>query len=183
LSATIKTLIWIYIGSTNKSFVQSRIEFEVSAISAIIAVCRNVIERAKLLTVPHRLSSLTQTFGLANRGSPARIFETSCWLRSLLAAVSLLAFWIQPSYADQQDETFLIYAVKIAMPTWQGNGIYLGKGLFLTAAHVVGRVWLTRPKIVIGAQTFATRVVKEGASGGIDLALLAVEESLLPMRL
>ena len=154
-----------------------------SAISAIIAVCRNVIERTKLLTVPHRLSSLTQTFGLANRGIPARIFETSCWLRSLLAAASLLAFWIQPSYADQQDETFLIYAVKIAMPTWQGNGIYLGKGLFLTAAHVIGRVWLTRPKIVIGAQTVATRVVKEGSSGGVDLALLAVDESLLPMRL
>jgi hypothetical protein len=157
--------------------------FEVSAISAIMKACRNVIERAKLLTVLHRLDSLTQTFGLANRGILAGGFETFDWLGPFLAAASLLAFWIQPLYADQQDETFLIYAVNIAMPTWHGNGIYLGKGLFLTAAHVIGRGWLARPKIVIGGQTYPTRVVKEGSSGDIDLALLAVDESLLPMRL
>jgi hypothetical protein len=167
----------------NERSEQSRIEFEVSATSALIKVCWNVIERVKLLTLPQSLGSLTQTFGLANRGILAGISEMSYWLRSLLAVASLLAFWTQPLYADQQDETFLIYAVNIAMPTWQGNGIYLGKGLFLTAAHVVGRGWWTRPKIVIEGQTYPTRVVKEGSSGGIDLALLAVEESLLPMRL
>jgi hypothetical protein len=42
---------------------------------------------------------------------------------------------------------------------------------------------LTRPKIVIAGQTYPTRVVKEGSSDGIDLALIAVEERLLPMRL
>jgi hypothetical protein len=102
---------------------------------------------------------------------------------SLLAAAFVFALFLQPSYADQQDETFLVYAVNIDMPSWRGNGIYVGKGLFLTAAHVVGRGWLTRPKIVIGDQTYPTRVVKEGSSGGTDLTLLAVEESLLPMRL
>jgi hypothetical protein len=151
--------------------------FEVSAISAIMKARRNVIERAKLLTVPRRPDSLTQTFALANRG----ILEN--WFRPFLAAATLLAFWMQPLYADQLDDTFLVYAVNITMPTWNGNGIYLGKGLFLTAAHVIGRGWLTRPKIVIGGQTYPTRVVKEGSSGGIDLALLAVDESLLPMRL
>lgn len=102
---------------------------------------------------------------------------------SLLAAAFLFALFLQPSYADQQDETFLVYAVNIDMPSWRGNGIYIGKGLFLTAAHVVGRGWLTRPKIVIGGQQYPTRVVKEGSSDGTDLTLLAVEESLLPMRL
>jgi hypothetical protein len=77
----------------------------------------------------------------------------------------------------------LVYAVSIDMHSWRGNGIYIGKGLFLTAAHVVGRGWLTRPRIVIGGQPLPTRVVKEGSSTGIDLTLLAVEESLLPMRL
>jgi hypothetical protein len=102
---------------------------------------------------------------------------------SLLTAALLFVLFLRPSYADQQDETFLVYAVNIEMPTWQGNGIYLGKGLFLTAAHVVGRGWLTKPKIVIGGQKYPTRVVKEGSSSGTDLTLLAVDESLLPMRL
>ncbi|SHH50371.1 Trypsin-like peptidase domain-containing protein [Bradyrhizobium erythrophlei] len=102
---------------------------------------------------------------------------------TLLAAAFLFAIFLRPSYADQQDETFLVYAVNIDMPSWRGNGIYLGKGLFLTAAHVVGRGWLTRPKIVIGGQKYPTRVVKEGSPGGTDLTLLAVEESVLPMRL
>jgi hypothetical protein len=102
---------------------------------------------------------------------------------SFWAATCLLGFGLLPSYADPQDEAFLVYAVSIDMPSWRGNGIYIGKGLFLTAAHVVGRSWLTRPKIVIGGRTYPTRTVKEGPSGGIDLTLLGVEESLLPMRL
>src|SRR5258708_12304813 len=93
------------------------------------------------------------------------------------------ALFLQPSYADEQDETFLVYEVNIDMPSLRGNGIYIGKGLFLTAAHVVGRAWLTRPKIVIGGQKYPTRVVKERSSGATDLTLLAIEESPLPMRL
>jgi hypothetical protein len=94
-----------------------------------------------------------------------------------------LAFGLLPSYADPQDEIFLVYAATIDMHSWRGNGIYIGKGLFLTAAHVVGRSWLTRPEVVIGGRTYPTRVVKEGPFGGTDLTLLAVAESLLPMRL
>ena len=101
----------------------------------------------------------------------------------LLAAAFLFAILLQPSNADEQDEGFLVYAVNIEMPSWRGNGIYVGKGLFLTAAHVVGRGWLTRPKIVIGGQPYPTRVVKEGSPTSTDLTLLAVDESLLPMRL
>src|ERR1700730_1970629 len=98
---------------------------------------------------------------------------------SPLAAAFLFVIFIQPSYADQGDETFLVYAVNIDMHSWRGNGIYLGKGLFLTAAHVIGRSWLTRPEIVIAGQRYPTRVIKEGSSSGTDLTLLAVEESLL----
>jgi trypsin-like peptidase len=101
----------------------------------------------------------------------------------LLAAALLLVSLIQPSHADQEDETFLVYAVTIDMHAWQGYGIYLGGGLFLTAAHIIGRSWLTRPEIVIAGQKYPTRVVKEGSSSGTDLTLLAVDESLLPMRL
>jgi hypothetical protein len=70
------------------------------------------------------------------------------------------------------------------MQTWgPGFGIYLGKGVFITAAHVVGRGWLTRPKIAIGGQEYPTSILKEGDFEGTDLTLLSVDESLLPLRL
>nr|WP_249803743.1 trypsin-like peptidase domain-containing protein [Bradyrhizobium zhengyangense] len=70
------------------------------------------------------------------------------------------------------------------MQTWgPGYGIYLGRGLFITAAHVVGRSWWTRPKIAIAGQEYPTRVVKEGSFDGTDVTALAVDPSLLPMRL
>jgi hypothetical protein len=55
--------------------------------------------------------------------------------------------------------------------------------LFITAAHVVGRSWLTRPKVAIAGQEYPTRVVKEGSFGETDLTLLSVDEGLLPLRL
>lgn len=70
------------------------------------------------------------------------------------------------------------------MQSWgPGAGIYLGKGVFITAAHVAGRSWLTRPKVVIAGAEYPTRVVKEGSFEGTDLTLLSVEEELLPARL
>ena len=69
------------------------------------------------------------------------------------------------------------------MQTWPGYGIYLGKGLFITAAHVVGRAWMTRPKVVIAGQEYPTSVVKEGSLESTDLTLLSIDENLLPMRL
>lgn len=93
----------------------------------------------------------------------------------------------QPAYAQGADDTLLPYAVSIhqtPMQSWgPGAGIYLGKGLFITAAHVAGRTWLTRPKIAIAGSEYPTRVVKEGSLEGTDLTLLSVEEKLLPARL
>jgi hypothetical protein len=96
-------------------------------------------------------------------------------------------FLARPSLAENADDSLLAYAINVhrtPMQTWgPGYGIYLGKGNFITAAHVVGRAWLTRPKVVITGQEYPTRVLKEGSFEGTDLTLLAVEESLLPMRL
>jgi hypothetical protein len=91
------------------------------------------------------------------------------------------------AWAESPDESLLAYAVNVhrtPMQTWgPGYGIYLGKGVFITAAHVVGRSWLTRPKVAIGGREYPTRTVKEGSFEGTDLTLLAVAENLLPMRL
>ena len=107
-------------------------------------------------------------------------------MRFLILFGALLAFLPSPSSAENADNSLLAYAVNVhrtPIQTWPGYGIYLGKGLFITAAHVVGRAWLTRPKVVIAGQEYPTRVVKEGSLEGTDLTLLSVEESLLPMRL
>ena len=91
-----------------------------------------------------------------------------------------------PCKAEDFSDSLLAYAVNIhrtPVQPWPGYGIYLGRGLFLTAAHVVGRAWMTRPKVVVAGQEYPTRVVKEGSLEGTDLTLLAVNENLLPSRL
>jgi hypothetical protein len=103
----------------------------------------------------------------------------------LQGALLLAVLW-QPACAQGTDDTLLPYAVNIhqtPMQSWgPGSGIYLGKGVFITAAHVAGRTWRTRPKIAIAGQEYPTRVVKEGSFEGTDLTLLSVEEELLPAR-
>jgi hypothetical protein len=100
----------------------------------------------------------------------------------------LLVLPASPSRAENpEDDSLRIYAVNIhrtPMQTWgPGYGIYLGKGLFITAAHVAGRTWWTRPKVAIAGQEYPTRVVKEGSLAETDLTLLAVDEGLLPVWL
>jgi hypothetical protein len=91
------------------------------------------------------------------------------------------------SSAENPEDSLRIYAVNIhqtPMQIWgPGYGIYLGKGLFITAAHVAGRTWWTRPKVAFLGKEYPTRVVKEGSFEGTDLTLLAVDESLLPVWL
>jgi hypothetical protein len=105
------------------------------------------------------------------------------------AAGALLSLLILGSstYADNADDSLLIYAVNIhqtPMQSWgPGYGIYLGKGLFVTAAHVAGRTWFTRPKVAIAGTEYPTQVVKAGDFETIDLTLLSVDESSLPLRL
>jgi hypothetical protein len=107
-------------------------------------------------------------------------------MRLILSAL-ILVFLLSPSWAQNADDSLLAFAVNVhrtPMQTWgPGYGIYLGKGLFITAAHVVGRAWMTRPKVSIAGQDYPTRVVKEGSFEGTDLTLLSIEEDLLPMRL
>jgi hypothetical protein len=105
----------------------------------------------------------------------------------ILFGVLILPLLVGPGWAESADDSLLAYAVNVhrtPMQTWgPGYGIYLGKGLFITAAHVVGRAWMTRPKVVIAGQEYPTSVVKEGSFESTDLTLLSIEESLLPMRL
>lgn len=113
--------------------------------------------------------------------------RTARILIHLAACMAMQVAAIGAAVAQALEDSLLAYAVNIhqtPMQTWgPGYGIYLGKGYFLTAAHVAGRTWLTRPKVTIADREYPTRVVKEGQLEATDLTLLAVEENLLPMRL
>jgi hypothetical protein len=90
--------------------------------------------------------------------------------------------------AESPDESLQSFAVNIhqtPMQTWGVGygGIYLWRGLFITAAHVAGHSWITRPKVAIEGREYPTRVAKEGSLEGTDLTVLSVEPDLLPMRL
>src|SRR5260370_2834863 len=89
-------------------------------------------------------------------------------------------------HAESSDDSLLIYAVNIhktPMPSWgPGYGIYLGKGLFITAAHVAGHTWFTRPKVAIAGTEYPTKGVKAGDFETIDLTLLSVADARLPSR-
>jgi len=104
----------------------------------------------------------------------------------VLASLSLLSQQSQAA-ADSADESFLPYAASIhlssATKSWTGYGIYLGNGLFITAAHVVGRAWMTNPRIVLAGREYPTRIIKEGSFEATDLTLMAVDEKILPLRL
>lgn len=65
-----------------------------------------------------------------------------------------------------------------------GYGIYLGHGLVLTAAHVVGRWPLyTNPRVIIGGLDLSAHIIKEGLPEQTDLALISVDQERLPISL
>ncbi len=101
-------------------------------------------------------------------------------------AVLAVALSSGPSLAQSPDDSLKVYAVNIlGSPdqTWSGYGVYLGKGLVLTAAHVVGHVWSTRPRVLIAGQDLPANVIKEGSFDSVDLTLLSVDETSLPIGL
>jgi hypothetical protein len=85
---------------------------------------------------------------------------------------------------DPTDDALRIYAVHVVShpePPWPLYGIYLGRGLIITAAHVVDR-W--KPTTIRFAdQELPAKILKPGAFEKEDLALLSVDEQLLPMKL
>src|SRR6516165_7032089 len=99
------------------------------------------------------------------------------------AALASLGF----AHAQPTDDSLRIYAVDI----WQdppqswgpGRGVYLGKGLVLTAAHVVGSAAHTKPRVRIAGMDLPARAIREGNFERVDLTLLSVDEQKLPIYL
>ena len=108
---------------------------------------------------------------------------TSTWFGFALLMAAILP---APTLAQSPDDSLVIYAVNINQTpkqSWPGYGIYLGKGLVITAAHVVGHASQTKPKVLIAGQELPSKVIKEGDFNKIDLTLLSVDEERLPVGL
>jgi S1-C subfamily serine protease len=81
----------------------------------------------------------------------------------------------QATAPQPADDSLRIYAVHLG----ELYGIYLGKGLIITAAHVVP----ADPKVRIAGLEVAARVIKVSPLEQFDLALLSVDESQLPVSM
>jgi hypothetical protein len=87
--------------------------------------------------------------------------------------------------AESTDDSLRLYAVDI----WQdppqswgpGRGVYLGKGLIITAAHVVGSAAHTKPSVRIAGLDLPATAIREGPH--VDLTLLSIDEQKLPIYL
>jgi S1-C subfamily serine protease len=105
-----------------------------------------------------------------------------CWLIALAVLISASP----AALAEEADNSLISNAVSInqtATKGRSGTGIYLGKGLVLTASHVVGEALINRPQVTIAGQDLPARVLKQDTFERSDLALLAIDADLLPTSL
>jgi hypothetical protein len=100
------------------------------------------------------------------------------WIRAALMLVLLVA---APDLgrAAGPDDSLLAYSVGVN----GGAGVYLGQGLVLSVAHVVGGGIVNKPKVIVAGQTLIATVVKESPFEQLDLALLEIDEQHLPVSL
>jgi S1-C subfamily serine protease len=101
-------------------------------------------------------------------------------VRKLIAAiVGIIIALPHLGYAAGLDESFLPYFVTVN----GGAGIYLGNGLILSVAHVVGGGIVNKPKVTLANRNLTATVVKESPFEQLDLALLEIDETTLPVSL
>ena len=110
----------------------------------------------------------------------------AAWSSFIIIAAACISVPVQ---AQSPDDDLKVYAVNVVKTPplekqFTGYGIYLGHGMVITAAHVVGH-WpaLTNPRVLIAGQDLPAKVIKEGSFETVDLALLSVDEERLPISL
>jgi hypothetical protein len=89
-------------------------------------------------------------------------------------------FAARSAQAEPADNALKIYSVQMLQGSPQfigGAGIYLGKGLVITAAHVAGP---NHPGVRIDDLNVSAKMVKGGTFETIDLALFSISEEQLP---
>ncbi len=102
----------------------------------------------------------------------------------MAALVVALTPTLGRAQSDHADLTaFAVHINRTPKQSWPGYGIYLGNGLILTAAHVAGDVAQTKPHVIIAGQDLPAALVKQGSLEGMDLTLLSIDGTKLPVGL
>ena len=102
-------------------------------------------------------------------------------LKSRAVVIGLVCLAVGGARAEPTDNWVQEYVVQILWGPERnlgGSGVYLGKGLVITAAHVVGPQSRT---VGIDGVSLAARLIKGG--GDPDLSLLSMDERTLPTSL
>ena len=101
------------------------------------------------------------------------------------AALAIALTWTgAQAQSDQSGLTALaVHINRTPKQSWPGYGIYLGNGLILTAAHVPGDVAQTKPHVVVAGQDLPAALVKQGSLDNVDLTLLSIDGTKLPVGL
>ena len=89
----------------------------------------------------------------------------SFWLG--LFAAALVA---EPARSQDAGDSLRPYAVNVGV----GHGVYLGKGMVITAAHVAHFA----PQLEVAGVKVPANIVKRGNLDDVDLALLSIDEQL-----
>jgi hypothetical protein len=100
----------------------------------------------------------------------------------LSAAMALCGPALPQDAADQSLTRYAVHVVRVPKEPWTGMGVYLGKGLVLTAGHVAGAFWNT-VDVGIAGKMLPTEVLKRGRFSDVDLALLSIDDEELPVSL
>jgi hypothetical protein len=85
-----------------------------------------------------------------------------------LSAAALVV--VGTARSEDAGDSLRPYAVSVG----GGHGVYLGKGMVITAAHVAG----FPPQVEIAGAKVSTTVVKRGDLNEVDLTLLSIDEQL-----
>lgn len=109
----------------------------------------------------------------------AKIFGFGC--AALATALAPAAGRAQSDQAGLA--TLAVHINRTPQQPWPGYGVYLGNGLILTAAHVAGDVQQTKPHVAIAGQDLPAQLVKQGSLEDVDLTLLSVDGTKLPVSL
>jgi hypothetical protein len=101
---------------------------------------------------------------------------------ALIAAAALSGSAHPQDDVDQSLRLYAVHVVRVPKENWTGTGVYLGRGLVLTAGHVAGSFWNT-VHVDIAGLDLATEVIKRGQLSTIDLALVSIDDTQLPISL
>ena len=110
---------------------------------------------------------------------PARLVILGC--AGLSVALTPTQGRAQSDPADLR--AFAVHVNRTPRQPWPGYGVYLGNGLILTAAHVAGDVAQTKPHVLIAGQDLPATLVKQGSLESVDLTLLSIDGTKLPVGL